>query len=107
MKHELIETLKEYQKRFDEMGFETKVWNCGTVLVIHKADRENLVIHIEETYRHNGTESNVNIESRQYKVRGNIGSFIKGSKVKWRMDSSENVKNKRIAKILEIYEANK
>lgn len=114
---ELKESLQETAERLEVLGFTIEVWNCGNLVVAYlpeymkfddncgRPKKEGCVIHVEETFRHNGTDRNVNIDMRVYRSKESI-SILQGKdekKIRFRMDASEKVKNSRIEAIIERY----
>ena len=111
------ESLQETAERLEVLGFTIEVWNCGNVVVAYlpeymkyedycgRPSKDGCAIHVEETFRHNGTDRNVNIDMRVYGYKRNIG-ILHGKdekKIRFRMDASEKVKNSRIEAIVERY----
>jgi len=114
---ELKESLQETAERLEVLGFTIEVWNCGNLVVAYLSEymkyedycgrpaKNGCMIQVEETFRHNGTERNVNIDMRVYKHERSIG-ILQGKdekKIRFRMDASEKVKNSRIEAIVERY----
>lgn len=116
---ELKETLQETAERLNRNGFIIEVLNCGHMFQAYlDGDMvwedvpgykfkhcKGIAISVEETYRHNGTDENVNIDMRVYKYKDSSGT-LQGKdekKIRFRMDASEKVKNKRIEEIIDRY----
>jgi len=114
---ELNESLQETAERLEVLGFTIEVFNCGNLVVAYLPEhmkyedycgrpaKDGCVIHVKETFRHNGTDRNVNIDMLVYRSKRSV-SILQGKdekKIRFRMDASEKVKNSRIEAIIERY----
>ena len=101
MTYEVIESLQYYKNRFEELGYDVQIWNCGTVLWVDY--EKEYSIEIEEVYRRNGTAQNRNVrmgilKRTSYSTHERV---YQGSKVSF--DARDSLKEKRIAQIIEKY----
>jgi hypothetical protein len=114
---ELKESLQEMAERLEAQGFTIEVFNAGGAVRAYRAEDvkfeeyigsphlNGCAIWVQEVYRSNGTEKNVNIDLQVYKYERSSGC-IQGrneKKIRFRMDASEKVKNARLEAILERY----
>lgn len=116
-KDDLKETLIDIAEKLEAKGFEIEVLNFGHCFHAYLSEKMNYeecfgketkngcVISAEETYRHNATSENVTITMRVIRYSKYCGT-IQGKdekKIRFRIDASDNVKNKRSEEIIERY----
>lgn len=107
----VINSLQYYKNRFEEMGYTVDIHNCGTMLTIYTNEKievidgwlYGLAIEIREVFRHNAVDENRNVRFDIFKWNGTVSQRVSKDKIRCRIDSSDNIKEKRIAKIIELY----
>lgn len=114
---ELKESLQETAERLEAQGFIIEVFNAGHAIRAYRTEDvkfedyigrpylNGCAIWVQEVYRSNGTEKNVNIDLQVYRYKNSSGD-IQGrdeKKIRFRMDASEKVKNARIEAVIERY----
>lgn len=111
------ETLQETAERLEALGFTIEVWNLGKSIRAYRTEdvkfeeycgrlaMNGCAICVQEVYRSNGTEKNVNIDLQVYRYERSSG-HIQGKeekKIRFRMDASEKVKTARLEAIVDKY----
>lgn len=114
---ELKESLQETAERLETIGFTIEVFNAGNGIRAYRSEDvkfeeylgspalNGCAIWVQEVYRSNGTEKNVNIDLQVYRYKGSSG-MIQGrdeKKIRFRMDASEKIKNARLEAVIERY----
>lgn len=114
---ELKESLQETAERLEALGFTIEIFNAGNAIRAYRAEdvkfeeyfgrpaMNGCAIWVQEVYRSNGTEKNVNIDLQVYRYERSSG-MIQGKnekKIRFRMDASEKVKNARLEAVIDRY----